>query len=88
VIVYYSLRDPSANWEWPAVEKPLPAGVLALSWTLNLEPLPGNRTRLYIRLRALPPGDNLSGPGLTVGGLFDWATIALLYQGLNERVHP
>jgi hypothetical protein len=87
-IVYYSLRQPSANWNWPAVEKPLPLDIMQMSWTLTLQPIDASHTRLYIRLRAeMPGGKALSGLQLIGGGLVDWSTIELLYQGLNERVN-
>jgi hypothetical protein len=87
VLVYYSIRQPSAGWTWPEVDTPLPEGALALSWALILEPVAPDRTRLYIRLRATSPGRKAqAGLMRMVGGLVDWLTIVLLFQGLNERV--
>jgi hypothetical protein len=89
VLVYYSVRQPSADWTWPDVDNPLPEDALALSWALILEPLASDRTRLHIRLRADPPGrKTLAWPMRIIAGIVDWLTIALLFRGLNERLRP
>lgn len=86
VLVYYSVRQPSAGWTWPEVDDPLPAGVLVLSWALILDELDEGQSNLHIRLRANPPGGRMSPLMLLLGGFFDYLTIVLLFRGLKERL--
>ena len=83
-LVYLSLRDRRHNWSWPSE----PAGeVLAFSWALILEPLDGGSSRLHIRLRGrFGRRGRLRPLMLSLGGLFDYLTIAALFAGLRERV--
>jgi hypothetical protein len=51
-----------------------------------LEPAPGERSRLHVRLRAATP-DGRSRPLLELGGgLIDYATLDLMVRGLRERL--
>ncbi|MCW2757926.1 MAG: hypothetical protein JWO46_1672 [Nocardioidaceae bacterium] len=59
-------------------------GRASFTWTLQLTPLGGGRTRVHSRVRMGP----VRRPWLAerVGGLFDEATIAGLAAGLRERL--
>lgn len=60
VLVYLSLRDPSANWTWPLAEDPLPKDVFAFSWSFRLDDLGNDRCRLHIRFRGKQQGKTIS----------------------------
>jgi hypothetical protein len=62
-------------------------GRTSLTWSLALEPVdrePG-RTRVFLRLRMAPVRHKLVAR--SVGGLFDWLTVAGMAAGLAERLH-
>lgn len=62
-----------------------PQRPMTLTWSLALTPSGMDRTDLRLRLR-LELG-HPAGPVPTYGGgFFDWLTITLLGQGLNERL--
>ena len=85
-LVYHSIRQRSNGWRWPEQDTPRPPDCFEFSWALVLEPAPGERSRLHIRLRAATPGGR-SRPLLELGGgLLDYVTIELLAQGLRERL--
>jgi hypothetical protein len=83
-VVYLSLRDKRNGERWPADDEQDGDDVLAFSWALVLRELDGGRTRLHVRLRMRLRPSRL--PFGTIGGLFDWATVALLFRGLRERL--
>ena len=90
VLVYLSLRDPSANWTWPVDEHALPKNAFAFSWSLMLDELGNDRCRLQIRFRGGQHGKTMS-PLFHVlfyvlGGLIDYLTLILMFAGLRERV--
>ena len=87
-LVYHSIRQRSNGWRWPEQDTPRPPDCFEFSWALVLEPAPGERSRLHVRLRAATPGGR-SRPLLELGGgLVDYVTIELLVQGLRERLLP
>jgi hypothetical protein len=86
VLVYLSLRDPSANWGWPSNENALPKDAFAFSWSFMLEELESNRCRLQIRFRGQQKGNAVSRLFYLFGGLIDYLTIALMFAGLRERL--
>ena len=60
-------------------------GSLVASWALVAEDVPDG-VRLHLRFRARP-GRAWTVPLVnTVGAAFDWATVALLFAGLRERL--
>jgi hypothetical protein len=86
VLVYLTLRQPSANWTWPEVENPLPENTLVLSWALILEEIDSDHTRFYVRLRGKRQGKPFSWAFFLFGGLIDYLTIVLMFAGLRERL--
>jgi hypothetical protein len=86
VLVYLSLRDPSANWTWPKDENALPPNALAFSWSFLLDDLENNRCKLQIRFRGQLQGKTISPLFYLFGGLIDYLTIVLMFAGLRERL--
>ncbi len=85
-IVYLSLRDKRRDERWPTDDRQDRDDVLAFSWALVLRDAGGDSTRVHLRLRMKLRPTRL--PVGTIGGLFDWITVALLFRGLRERVRP
>jgi hypothetical protein len=83
-IVYLSLRDRSNGERWPMDDRQDRDDVLAFSWALVLRDAGAGATRLHLRLRMKLR--TTRPPVATMGGLFDWVTVALLFRGLRERV--
>jgi hypothetical protein len=83
-VVYLSLREKGNHERWPADGRQDRDDVLAFSWALVLREAPGAGTRLHLRLRMRLRPTRL--PFGTLGGLFDWLTVALLFRGLQERL--
>lgn len=81
-LVFLSLRDKAAGHRWPADGRAERPGVFAMSWALVLTPSGERGTRLHLRLRLRAHSSLLTA----VGGLFDWATVVLLFAGLRERL--
>ncbi len=83
-IAYHSLRDRRRGHRWPVTGSENDDGVFAMSWTLALTDASPGTSRLHLRLRLR------TGPGplptAELGGLFDWATVELLFAGLRERL--
>jgi hypothetical protein len=87
-LVYLSRRDRTHDWEWPAADVPA-TDVMAFSWALVIEPIDGNSSSLHIRLRGrFGRRAPLRPLVATLGGLFDYVTIVLLFAGLRERLAP
>lgn len=86
VLVYLSLRDPSANWTWPKDENALPKNTFAFSWSFVLDDLGKDQCRLQIRFRGQRIGKSMSPVFYLFGGLIDYLTIVLMFAGLRERV--
>ena len=85
-LVYHSVRQRSNRWRWPEPDTPRPLDCFEFSWALVVEPAPGERSRLHVRLRAATPGGR-SRPLLELGGgLVDYLTIELMVRGLRERL--
>lgn len=61
---------------------------LVLSWALVLDPLPGDRSRLQLRLRVNEVGRRAPGLVAAVADLVDGATVRPMFAGLAERVRP
>jgi hypothetical protein len=83
-IVYLSLRDKRNGERWPADGRQDSDDVLAFSWALVLRAAGSGETRIHLRLRMKLRPTRL--PFATIGGLFDWVTVALLFRGLDERL--
>jgi hypothetical protein len=83
-VVYLSLRDKTRGERWPVDDRQDRDGVLAFSWALVLREADDGATRLHLRLRMKLRPTRL--PFGTIGGLFDWITVAVLFRGLRERV--
>lgn len=82
-LVHLSLRDKADGHRWPDGRADRP-GVLAMSWALVLTEAGPGQTRLHLRLRLRLRVK--SSQLATLGGVFDWATVELLFAGLRERV--
>jgi hypothetical protein len=87
VLVYLSLRDPSANWGWPSKEDSLPKDTFAFSWSFMLDKIGNNHCRLQIRFRGQREGKAVPYLFYLFGGLIDYLTIVLMFAGLRERLH-
>lgn len=62
-------------------------GSAVFSWALLLDPLGPSRTRVHTRFRGRIRSSGSKRRLITLaGGFFDWATIALMFAGLRERV--
>lgn len=59
---------------------------ILLSWALVLDPWPGGRTRLQLRLRLSELGRRAPTPVAAMADLIDGATVRPLFAGLAERV--
>lgn len=82
-LVFLSLRDRAAGHRWPTAD-PAAASTLRMSWSLSLDDLTNDRTRLHLRLRVAASGrvlHHLADP-------LDTATVLLLFAGLRERLRP
>lgn len=82
-LVFLSLRDRAAGHRWPHAD-PAPPSTLRMSWSLSLDDLTGDRSRLHLRLRVAATGrvlHHLADP-------MDTATVLLLFAGLRERLRP
>lgn len=86
VLVYLSLRDPSANWTWPKDQNALPRNTFAFSWSFMLDDLGKDQCRLQIRFRGERHGKAMSPLFTLLGGLIDYLTIFLMFSGLRERL--
>lgn len=81
LVVFHSLRDTRNGHRWPADGRDRD-GVFAMSWVQALTPDGTDRTRLHLRLRMRTKSKLLAA----AGGVFDWATVELMFAGLRERV--
>lgn len=87
-LVHHSLRQRSNGWRWPEPDMPRPPDCFEFSWALALRPVPGDRSRLHIRLRAAATQGRMSPLLELGGGLVDYLTVELLFRGLEERFAP
>lgn len=83
-IAYHSLRDRRRGHRWPLAGYEHDDEVFAMSWTLAVSDASPGESRLHLRLRLRARSRAL--PVAELGGLFDWATVELMFAGLRERL--